>query len=185
MGWLRLVGSMKLQVSFAKEPYKRDTTLQKRPRIVSILLTVATPYWFNSRIRSTHSSWCYSPFPSRRDSKSSMAKIQVSFQTSRLKRDLRWKFEFVPRDTEEEQTRLKMHFDGHHRSLFKRPIWKETWILEHETRNGHRMQNNILDSHDRSLFKRLIWKETWILTIEDFASRWDSKWSLNAKRHPR
>ena len=24
MGWLRLVGSLKLQVSFAKEPYKRD-----------------------------------------------------------------------------------------------------------------------------------------------------------------
>jgi len=23
MGWLRLVGSLKLQVSFAKEPYKR------------------------------------------------------------------------------------------------------------------------------------------------------------------
>jgi len=24
MGWLRLVGSLKLQVSFAKEPYRRD-----------------------------------------------------------------------------------------------------------------------------------------------------------------
>jgi len=24
MGWLRLVGSLKLQVSFAKEPYNRD-----------------------------------------------------------------------------------------------------------------------------------------------------------------
>ena len=43
MGWLWLVGSMKLQVSFAKEPYKRDTVLQKRPIILSILLTVATP----------------------------------------------------------------------------------------------------------------------------------------------
>jgi len=31
MGWLRLVGSIKLQVSFAKEPYKRDAILQKRP----------------------------------------------------------------------------------------------------------------------------------------------------------
>ena len=29
MGWLRLVGSFKLQVSFAKEPYKRDDILQK------------------------------------------------------------------------------------------------------------------------------------------------------------
>jgi len=30
MGWLRLVGSLKLMVSFAKEPYKRDDILQKR-----------------------------------------------------------------------------------------------------------------------------------------------------------
>jgi len=44
MGWLRLVGSIKLQVSFAKEPYKRDAILQKKPIIESILLTVATPY---------------------------------------------------------------------------------------------------------------------------------------------
>ena len=33
MGWLRLVGSIKLQVSSAKEPYKRDDILQKRPVI--------------------------------------------------------------------------------------------------------------------------------------------------------
>jgi len=33
MGWLRLVGSLKLQVSFAKELYKRDDVLQKRPMI--------------------------------------------------------------------------------------------------------------------------------------------------------
>jgi len=31
MGWLWLVGSLKLQVSFAQEPYKRDYILQKRP----------------------------------------------------------------------------------------------------------------------------------------------------------
>ena len=31
LGWLRLVGSLKLQVSFATEPYKRDYILQKRP----------------------------------------------------------------------------------------------------------------------------------------------------------
>jgi len=42
-GWLQLVGSIKLQVSFAKETYKRDNILQKRPIILSILLTVATP----------------------------------------------------------------------------------------------------------------------------------------------
>jgi len=44
MGWLQSVGSIKLQVSFAKEPYKRDEILHKRPAILSILLTVATPY---------------------------------------------------------------------------------------------------------------------------------------------
>ena len=33
-----------IQVSFAKEPYKRDDILQKRSVILSILLTVATPY---------------------------------------------------------------------------------------------------------------------------------------------
>jgi len=43
MGWLRLVGSIKIWVSFAKETYKRDDILQNRPMIVSILLTVATP----------------------------------------------------------------------------------------------------------------------------------------------
>jgi len=44
MGWLRLVGSFKIQVSFAKEPYKRDYILQKRPRILRSLLIVATTY---------------------------------------------------------------------------------------------------------------------------------------------
>ena len=44
MGWLWLVGSTKLEVSFAKEPYGRDDVLQKRPLILWILLTVATPY---------------------------------------------------------------------------------------------------------------------------------------------
>ena len=37
MVWLMLVGSIKIQVSFAKEPYKRDDILQKRPIILSIL----------------------------------------------------------------------------------------------------------------------------------------------------
>jgi len=31
MGWLRLVGSLRVQVSFAKEPYKKDNFLQMRP----------------------------------------------------------------------------------------------------------------------------------------------------------
>jgi len=44
MGWLQLVGSLKLQVSFAKEPYKRDDVLHKKPMISRNLLIVATPY---------------------------------------------------------------------------------------------------------------------------------------------
>jgi len=44
MGWLRIVGSIKLYVSCAKEPCKIDNILQKRPVILSILLTEATPY---------------------------------------------------------------------------------------------------------------------------------------------
>jgi len=44
MGWLRFVGSLKLWVSSAKEPYKRDDILQKRPIISRSLLIVATPY---------------------------------------------------------------------------------------------------------------------------------------------
>jgi len=43
MGWLRLVGSLKAQVSFAKESHKRDDILQKRPIILRSLLIVATP----------------------------------------------------------------------------------------------------------------------------------------------
>jgi len=36
MGWLWLAGILKLQVSFAKEPYKRDYILQKRPIILQV-----------------------------------------------------------------------------------------------------------------------------------------------------
>jgi len=43
MGWLRLVGSLKFQVSFAKEPYKRAYILQKSAIILRSLLTIATP----------------------------------------------------------------------------------------------------------------------------------------------
>jgi len=43
MGWLWWVGSFKLQVSFAKEPYNRDYILQKRPVIWRSLLIVANP----------------------------------------------------------------------------------------------------------------------------------------------
>jgi len=44
MGWLPLVGSLKSLVSFAKEPYKRDDIMQKRPVFLRSLLIVATPY---------------------------------------------------------------------------------------------------------------------------------------------
>ena len=44
MCWLRLISSLQLYDSFAKEPYKRDYILQKRPVILRGLLIVATPY---------------------------------------------------------------------------------------------------------------------------------------------
>jgi len=43
MGWLRLVGSLISWVSFAKEPYKRDDILQKRPIILRSLLIACLP----------------------------------------------------------------------------------------------------------------------------------------------
>ena len=46
MGSLRLAGSLKLSVSFAKEPYKRDDILQERPKILRSLLIIATPYLY-------------------------------------------------------------------------------------------------------------------------------------------
>jgi len=38
------IGSLKLQVSFAKDPYKRDYIMQKRPMNLRSLLIEATPY---------------------------------------------------------------------------------------------------------------------------------------------
>ena len=54
MGRIWLVGPIKLYVSYAKEPYKRDDILQKRPIILSFLLTVATPYCTSSVLVSLH-----------------------------------------------------------------------------------------------------------------------------------
>jgi len=51
MGWLQWVGSLKLQVSFAKEPYKRDDILQKRPILWRSLPIVATPFAIHVWIR--------------------------------------------------------------------------------------------------------------------------------------
>jgi len=42
IGWLRLIGSLKLKVSFAKEPHKRDDILEKRLIILRSLLIAAT-----------------------------------------------------------------------------------------------------------------------------------------------
>ena len=44
MGWLRLVGSLKLWVSFAEYRLFYRALLQKRHVILSILRTEATPY---------------------------------------------------------------------------------------------------------------------------------------------
>jgi len=44
MGWLRLVGSLKLWVSFAEYGMFYRALLQKRPVILRSLLVVATPY---------------------------------------------------------------------------------------------------------------------------------------------
>jgi len=48
MWWLRLVGSLKLYVSFAKKPYKRDLYSPKRRIILRGLLIIATPYVIHS-----------------------------------------------------------------------------------------------------------------------------------------
>jgi len=58
MGWLRLVGSLKLWVSFTKEPYKRDYILQKRPMILRSLLIVATPQFLFDGIWQLFSMEC-------------------------------------------------------------------------------------------------------------------------------
>jgi len=44
MGWLRLVGSLKLCVSFAEYSFFYRALLQKRPMILRSLLILATPY---------------------------------------------------------------------------------------------------------------------------------------------
>ena len=51
MEWLRLVSSLKLYVSFAKEPYKKDEILQKRPIIWRSVLIIATPYVKRHRVK--------------------------------------------------------------------------------------------------------------------------------------
>jgi len=61
MGWLRSVGSIKLKVSFVEYRLFYRSLLQKRPIILSILITVATPYdlricmtWLNLKFDMKH-----------------------------------------------------------------------------------------------------------------------------------
>jgi len=64
MGWLRLVGSLELKVSFSKEPYKKDDILQKRPIILRSLLVVATPYEhpYGAKIYMSICVYVYTPY---------------------------------------------------------------------------------------------------------------------------
>jgi len=71
MEWLRLVGSLKLQISFVKEPCKRDYILYKRPTILRSLLILATPYQIYLRV----------------DMMVGSLKLQVSFVKEPYKRD--------------------------------------------------------------------------------------------------
>ena len=54
MGWLRSVGSIKWQVSFEEYRLFHGALLQKRPIILSILLTKATPYQVMSHVWRSH-----------------------------------------------------------------------------------------------------------------------------------
>ena len=58
-GWLRLVGSLQIWVSFAKEPCKRDYVLQKRSVFFRRLLTIAPPHPF-LHFEASNCWWHYS-----------------------------------------------------------------------------------------------------------------------------
>jgi len=84
MGWLRLVGSLKLQVPFAKEPYERDDILQKRPIILRSLLIVATPYTVSTPLVSLSFSLSPSLSLSRETGAWQQAPVALCFSLSRL-----------------------------------------------------------------------------------------------------
>jgi len=71
-----LVGSLIIQVSFAKEPCKRDYILQKRHIILRSLLIVATPYVLNRLLEGM--GWLRQVGSS---------KLKVSFAKEPCKRD--------------------------------------------------------------------------------------------------
>jgi len=95
MGWLRLVGSLKLQVSFAKEPSKRDDILQKRPIILRSLLIVGRWIAWCDRhsIWSHHSKETYitqkRPISLKRDLYRSKETYNTQKRPISLKRDNR------------------------------------------------------------------------------------------------
>jgi len=94
MGWLRLAarGSLKLQVSFAKEPYKRDYILQKRPIILRSLLNRSHPIdvqscWVShvnvSQVHVAHHSLVV-----RHDSFTRVSQVNVA--VSQLESEYKW-----------------------------------------------------------------------------------------------
>jgi len=56
MGWLRLVGSLKLYVSFAKKPYKRDDILPNA-QVVFFNRTCGVGRISNTQKCPTHTQW--------------------------------------------------------------------------------------------------------------------------------
>jgi len=82
MGWLRLVGSLKLYVSFAKEPYKRDDLLQKRPIIWRSLLIVATPYlyWQKQMLTTLQTHMCLKSSECAHEFEGAVSSVHTSFK---------------------------------------------------------------------------------------------------------
>jgi len=68
MGWLQSVGSIKLKVSFAKEPYKRDCIQQKRPIIdIQIYILWYTDMGWLQSVGSIKLKVSFAKVPYKRD----------------------------------------------------------------------------------------------------------------------
>jgi len=91
MGWLRLVGSLKLHVSFAKYNLFCRALLQKRPMILRSLLIVATPYSDVNIFMTTPVKFLPPRNPPNPQKLNSSVQIQIKPKSE---------FEFVPRDLE-------------------------------------------------------------------------------------
>ena len=105
MGWLRLVGSLKLQVPFAKEPYERDDILQKRPIILRSLLIVATPYTVSTPLVSLSFSLSPSLSLSRETGAWQQAPVALCLSLSRLTVESERAREIEKRERERESER--------------------------------------------------------------------------------